>query len=347
MVKGEGDSDDELLVELYGSSADQKGTSGGSAGYGCCSSPLVQLLISAMLIATPWRGDSVGILSLREVYGRPSCALENPCSAVAPFDFAAGSTTEREGQLLLSMEANGVAILRGAVSVSTVAATRADLADKLAVFTAERGDNSPLGAASGPRLAWAPGIKDPEQREHVQLDIDSSTPVLAEALGSGTILAKALSRALGEDAMMVELAVIRSHPGANAQQLHADTTPRLDQRDGLLWTVFIPLQGVDIDMGPLQVCAGSHSCLPAFGDLEGDTSLWCDRHCQTITTAPGDIYLIDSRVHHRGNRHALTAATSRFVLYASFVQSTVVGPHNFPSKPYLRALFPIGCVVSP
>ena len=347
MAKGEDDSDDELLVELYGASADRKGTSGGSAGYGCCSSLLVRLLISAMLIATPWRGDSLGILSLRKVYGRPPCALEAPCTVVAPFDFAAGSAAEREGQLLLSMEANGVAILRGAVSVSTVAATRADLTNKLAVFTAEGGDKTPLGAERGPRLAWAPGIKEPEQREHVQLDTDSPTPLLAEAFGSGTVLAKALSRALGEDAMMVELAVIRSHPGAGAQQLHADTTPRLDRRDGLLWTVFIPLQGVDVDMGPLQVCAGSHSCLPAFGDLEGDTSRWCDRHCQTITTAPGDIYLIDSRVHHRGNRHALTATTSRFVLYASFVQSTVVGPHSFPSKPYLRALFPIGCVASP
>ena len=85
-----------------------------------------------MLIATPWRGDSLGILSLRKVYGRPPCALEAPCTVVAPFDFAAGSAAEREGQLLLSMEANGVAILRGAVSVSTVAATRADLTNKLA-----------------------------------------------------------------------------------------------------------------------------------------------------------------------------------------------------------------------
>jgi ectoine hydroxylase-related dioxygenase (phytanoyl-CoA dioxygenase family) len=255
-----------------------------------------------------------------------------------PLEFAADSAAELQSQLLLSMEANGVAVVRGAISASVVSATRADLVDRLTKFMTGGGAET----ESGSHLALAPGIKEPQQRDHVQLDTDIATPVLAAAFGSDNFLGKVLTSALGEDAMMVELAVIRSHAGASAQQLHTDTTPRYDRRDGKLWTVFIPLQSVDANMGPLQVCAGSHSCLPAFADLEGDTSSWCDRHCQTITAAPGDIYLIDSRVHHRGNRHAPTAPMSRYVLYASFVQSTVVGEDIYPSKPYLRDLFPIG-----
>ena len=56
------------------------------------------------------------------------------------------------------------------------------------------------------------------------------------------MLREALAEALGEEAMMVELAVIRARHGAEAQQLHTDTTPRKDTRDAQLWTVFMPLQ---------------------------------------------------------------------------------------------------------
>ena len=58
---------------------------------------------------------------------------------------------------------------------------------------------------------------------------------------------------------MVELAVIKSHTGADAQQLHTDATPRKDTRDAKLWTVFMPLQTISGEMGALQVysCPGT------------------------------------------------------------------------------------------
>ena len=65
-----------------------------------------------------------------------------------------------------------------------------------------------------------------------------------------------------------------------------------------------------------------------------------------------------NRIHHRANRHTLdrraasatvaaaaiasTRNTSRYVLYASFVEESVVRADLYPKKPYLRALFPIG-----
>ncbi len=344
------DEEEELLASLYGTGHLHATAGPAAAAARRRWALLLGLLLSAALAAAPWRGGggtlgSRGMLALREAYGRPPCAPEKPCMAAAPFDFAADGGEELHSQLLLSMEANGAAVVRGTISADSVAATRVDLAGRLAVLTTTDDDSAKSSFSeteSGSHLALAPGIKEPQHRDHVQLDTDIATPVLAEVFGSHKVFGKALADALGEDAMMVELAVIRSHAGASAQQLHADTTPRYDRRDGKLWTVFIPLQNIDVNMGPLQFCAGSHSCLPVFGDLEGDTSRWCDHHCQTITAAPGDVYLIDSAVHHRGNRHAPTASTSRYVLYASFVQSTVVGEDFYPSKPYLRDLFPIG-----
>ena len=53
------------------------------------------------------------MLALREAYGRPPCAPEKPCMAAAPFDFAADGGEELHSQLLLSMEANGAAVVRG------------------------------------------------------------------------------------------------------------------------------------------------------------------------------------------------------------------------------------------
>ena len=58
-----------------------------------------------------------------------------------------------------------------------------------------------------------------------------------------------LAAVLGGEAMLVELAAIRSSRGAEAQQLHADTTPRWDGRDARMLTVFLPLQNVSAGMG--------------------------------------------------------------------------------------------------
>lgn len=280
------EDEDELLAELYGGPT-RADAWHSALGRGALRWSVVGLLlIAGVLTVAPWRGGGslgVGMLGLREVYGRRSCAAGHPCVANAPFDIAAEGAAETERALLLSMETNGVAILRNAVPTSTIDSTRADLAEKLATFVAGGDRKTHLG------LAWAPGIKEPELRDHVQLDPDLAAPLLRSALKHGRALSKALANALGEDAMMVELAVIRSHAGAGAQQLHTDTTPRFDQRDGKLWTVFIPLQLTNASMGPLQVCAGSQTCLPVFGELESDTSRWCDQYCQTITTSPGNI----------------------------------------------------------
>jgi hypothetical protein len=357
MAGGSADAEeDALFAELYGDSGGG-GATGGRGGLGSGGCRLGLLLLSGLLAVAPWRNCSAASLgALLEVYGRPLCADAHPCAAVTPFDVAASASDAAAGlaTAAASMDANGVVILRGAVPAATCSAARSDLAAKLEEFLAPASGG---GSGGGSKLAWAPGIKQPTGRDHVQLDLGSARSMLSAALGPSTVLRATLAAALGEDAMMVELAVIRSHAGASAQQLHADTTPRLDGRDAKLLTVFMPLQTVTAEMGPLQVCAGSHTCLPAYGSFEADTSSWCDKHCATVTTQLGDVVVIDSRLHHRANRHTLdrlaapatvaagtasTRSTSRYVLYASFVEESVVRPDLYPKKPYLRALFPIG-----
>lgn len=54
---------------------------------------------------------------------------------------------------------------------------------------------------------------------------------------------------------------------------------------------------------PLHTLYLVHVNVIKFWRYETDTSRWCDRHCASLTVQPDNVYIIDSRIHHRANRH--------------------------------------------
>ena len=297
---GSQEEDDALMAELYGTPLPvPAGAPTASTNAVPPANRLAVGMISLVLFVAPWREDA-HISPFANVYGRPLCAARRlPCNARVPFELdarvaAAPDSLQRAGAE--SMEQNGVAVIRGAVDPASLALLREQLEEKLPQLQIPYGILPEPGREKD-TLAFAPPIKSPGNRVHVQLPLELAGPVLDAAVGptATPLLRGLLSDALGEDAMMVELAAIKTARGSEAQQLHSDSTPRRDRSDALLWTVFLPLQHTNASMGALHVCPTTHTCQPHFGKSEGDTSSWCDQHCETVTATLGDAVVMDSR----------------------------------------------------
>jgi hypothetical protein len=122
------------------------------------------------------------------------------------------------------------------------------------------------------------------------------------------------------DAFVVELASLISDPGAKEQIYHPDTLlPNLVGTP--LYTCFVALQDIDLEMGPTRVLPGSHN-EKSHRDLRDKSdrgatirkaadASGCHMGCRA-----GDAFLMDSRLWHRGGRNS--SKHRRRLLYVTF-----------------------------
>mmetsp|Transcript_25851 Transcript_25851/g.34412 ORF Transcript_25851/g.34412 Transcript_25851/m.34412 type:complete len:405 (+) Transcript_25851:105-1319(+) len=154
--------------------------------------------------------------------------------------------------------------------------------------------------------------------------------VLLESAVGGTI-----KSILGKGSILYELSCLMSDPGSQRQVVHPDT-PYLEGKDAVLYTCFIALQDVRMDMGPTAWLPGTHTA--KAHELFQDTNTWSEREesskDELIRTHPsvlgilprGSCAIFDSRCLHCGT--ANKSEDYRALFYFSFKNPKVGYPGN-------------------
>ena len=138
---------------------------------------------------------------------------------------------------------------------------------------------------------------------------------------------------LGEDAILYELSCLMSDPGSQRQVIHPDT-PFIEGKGPVLYTCFIALQDVRLDMGPTTWLPGTHTAEAHEAFLDTDSSSGESRKDHLIRNKPavlgtlskGSCAIFDSRCLHCGTGNK--SSDSRALFYFSFKNAQVGYPGN-------------------
>jgi len=159
---------------------------------------------------------------------------------------------------------------------------------------------------------------------------DSLNEVLRESAAGQTI--KAI---LGKGSVLYELSCLISDPGSQRQNMHPDT-PYLEGKDAVLYTCFIALQDIRLEMGPTTWLPGTHTAdaHEVFQDSNAPSG-GESRKDELLRTTPSVLGLLpkgccaifDSRCLHCGTANK-SENDSRALFYFSFKDKKVGYPGN-------------------
>jgi|UPI000581AF7B ectoine hydroxylase-related dioxygenase (phytanoyl-CoA dioxygenase family) len=141
-----------------------------------------------------------------------------------------------------------------------------------------------------------------------------------------------ISNLLGKDAVLYELSCLISDPGSQRQVMHPDT-PYLND-DPALYTCFIALQDIQIDMGPTTWLPGTNSMVAHKQFKDEDCSSGESAKDKLLRSTPGVLgtlpkgccALYDSRTLHCGGANG--SNQSRALFYFSFKNPSMGYPGN-------------------
>ena len=192
-----------------------------------------------------------------------------------------------------ALDEHGVAVLRSVVSPQGCAAARASLNTHRLTANARVQSGDPSTQWFSQRTPY---------RDDLLLPVD--LPGVQGALGGMLLqLCEALANAVGEDAMVIEIAAHVAQVKAAAQSFHTDHDW---ERERKVISCFLAVQDVTVDMGPTEVFPGSH-LQSSHAHLVGEDRCPCDGSTCLGAAAPllltlrcGDVALMDGRVVHRG-----------------------------------------------
>uniref|UniRef100_A0A7S2IAS3 Uncharacterized protein n=1 Tax=Helicotheca tamesis TaxID=374047 RepID=A0A7S2IAS3_9STRA len=140
---------------------------------------------------------------------------------------------------------------------------------------------------------------------------------------------------LGKGSVLYELSCLMSDPGSQRQVMHPDT-PYLEGKDAVLYTCFIALQDIRMDMGPTTWLPGTHTAKAHEVFQDNDSSSGKEsRKDEMIRTHPSVLGLLpkgccaifDSRCLHCGTANK-SEDDSRALFYFSFKSPKVGYPGN-------------------
>jgi ectoine hydroxylase-related dioxygenase (phytanoyl-CoA dioxygenase family) len=140
----------------------------------------------------------------------------------------------------------------------------------------------------------------------------------------GAVIAKLLT----PQAVLYELSCLMSDPGSQRQVVHPDT-PNEDDKEPVLYTCFVALQDVTIDMGPTTWLPRTHTAAvhSQFKDEARKDALLGTTPSKLGLLPKGSCGLYDSRLLHCGGANK-SADRSRALFYFSFRNPTVTNPGN-------------------
>jgi len=218
-----------------------------------------------------------------------------------------------------SLDAHGVCVQRCACTAQVCEACFAEILQGLDRMLALPGPMTPRPVLRDfmPVATSRAAVKEPTHRRDFKLPFSSVESVITALLSgsAGAILVDAL----GRDAELCELTVIRSAPGADSQEWHGDSDwsaagPRL-------CTVFLALHDIlEQEMGPTSFCPDTHAprCYPDKRWVPPTWALVAEKPVMSFALKAGDAVLMDSLTWHKGG--ANTSERMRTLLSATFVQ---------------------------
>jgi ectoine hydroxylase-related dioxygenase (phytanoyl-CoA dioxygenase family) len=162
---------------------------------------------------------------------------------------------------------------------------------------------------------------------------DIITEAMNEALRESAV-AQTIVSILGKDATLYEFSTLISDPGSQRQCLHPDT-PFLEDMGPVLFTVFIALQDIRLDMGPTTFLPGTHTLKAHTEFQDNDSTNGESRKDKLIRgneavlgiLPKGSCSIFDSRLLHAGTSNK-SESDSRALFYFSFKKKTVGYPGN-------------------
>jgi ectoine hydroxylase-related dioxygenase (phytanoyl-CoA dioxygenase family) len=166
----------------------------------------------------------------------------------------------------------------------------------------------------------------------IPLGDDIVSDALDEALRNSAA-GQTIASILSEDAVLYELSCLMSDPGSQRQVIHPDT-PFIEGKGPVLYTCFIALQDVRLNMGPTTWLPGTHTAEAHEAFMDSDSSTGESRKDDLIRNKPavlgtlskGSCAIFDSRCLHCGT--ANKSMDSRALFYFSFKNPQVGYPGN-------------------
>lgn len=177
------------------------------------------------------------------------------------------------------------------------------------------------------------------KQNRCDLTIPLGDDVISDALNEvmrESAVGYTISSILSDDAVLYELSCLMSDPGSQRQVMHPDT-PFLEGKGPVLYTCFIALQDISLDMGPTTWLPGTHTndAHQAFmdsevakdGASESRKDALIKNHPAVLgTLKKGSCAIFDSRCLHCGT--ANRSEQSRALFYFSFKSPKVGHPGN-------------------
>lgn len=251
---------------------------------------------------------------------------------------ASGSSTSNDNNKAEGKEYAKLLKKEGVVRIDNVLA--ADTADEVREFLYDLRKKSETDVANGqiqPIQRFADVLLKQNRCDlTVPMGDEIITKALDEALRCSPI-GSTISSIFGGGAILHEFSCLMSDPGSQRQVIHPDT-PYIDGKGPVLYTCFIALQDVTLDMGPTIWLPRTH-CKEAHEQFK-DTSVGFDggeskkdaliraQPAVLGTLTKGSCAIYDSRVLHCGTANRSVDGTSRALFYFSFKNPEVVYPGN-------------------
>jgi len=160
----------------------------------------------------------------------------------------------------------------------------------------------------------------------IPLGDDIVSTALHEALLSSPV-SSTISSVFSDKSILYEFSCLISDPGSQRQNLHPDT-PYKDNVGPVLYTCFIALQDITLDMGPTTWLPQTHTqkAHAQFMDKDQKDHLIQSTPAVLGTLSKGSCAIFDSRCLHCGTSNQ--SNQSRALFYFSFRNPKVIYPGN-------------------
>jgi len=168
------------------------------------------------------------------------------------------------------------------------------------------------------------------KKDRCDLTIPLGPSIVTEALNQvirESAVGQTMAALLTDNAVLYELSCLMSDPGSQRQVVHPDT-PFFADKEAVLYTCFIALQDVRLDMGPTTWYPGTHTqeAHDAFKNVATKDDLLKTRPAVLGTLKTGSCAIFDSRCLHCGT--ANKSMDSRSLFYFSFKSPDIGYPGN-------------------
>jgi ectoine hydroxylase-related dioxygenase (phytanoyl-CoA dioxygenase family) len=246
-----------------------------------------------------------------------------------------GSKRSRKSQLIVEGKAHAETLkISGVVRIDHVLSK--DAADELRAFAYALRHESEALVASGEVEPFQRFADVLLKENRCDLTIPLGSRVVADVLCNvlqESPVGYTISNLLGKEAVLYELSCLMSDPGSQRQVVHPDTPYREDD-EPVLYTCFIALQDINIDMGATIWIPGTNTRQAHELFKDEDTSLGESAKDRLLRTTPAVVGLLpkgccaifDSRTLHCGGSNK--SETSRALFYFTFKNPKIGFPGN-------------------